>query len=79
MHPYAILLVLAIVAGAAAIIWVVKNKTKVDSAINRATTVPSGVVQKVDSVVPGAGTAAANAASQVGAKVAGAVDNATKS
>ena len=68
------LIVIGVVLALCGVVWLHGHKSGVDSAIARATTIPGGVAQKIDAVVPGAAGAAQNAASQVGAAVTGAVE-----
>lgn len=68
------LLVIGVVLALIGVAWMHGHKSGIDSAIVRATTIPSGVAQKMDTLVPSASTAIQNAASQIGAAVTNAAD-----
>lgn len=68
------ILAVGVVLALLGVVYLHGHKAGVESAIARATTIPSGVAHAVNSVVPGAATAAQNVASQVGTAVTNAAD-----
>jgi uncharacterized membrane protein len=69
-----ILLAVGVVGAIAGVVYLHGHKAGVESAIARATTIPSGVAQKVDAVVPGAAETAQKAADKAATAATDAVN-----
>lgn len=74
MESLLVLLTIGVVLALGGVMWLHGHKSGVDSAILRATTIPSGVAQKMDSVVPGSASVAQTVANQAAAAANSAVN-----